>query len=420
MATVLQITPHGVFPPRGGRRAFFFLREMAREHQVLAIFPQTRESLGGTRDGYAFPANVELFSPLETPPPCTVFDRLPKKFGRALHYRWLRRSWRGPAQSILLDAWHLVAAVLKEKRVDIVIFDHNDTMFSCAPLLRRLAPNVVLALNAHNVDSELYGQQLKAASSENDRLRLARVLKASRRIETHLADYVDAFWACSEVDRKKLDEMNGGAIRGFAVPNGIAVELLPFDGNPEKLSLNQLLFCGALDYPPNQRGLEWFHQTIWPSIRAKHPGLRLRIIGYGAKPTDFEALRRDSFVDFVGEVESVPLHYHQTSLSVVPLLEGSGTRVKILEAMSLGSPVVSTRIGAEGIEAEDGREILLADEPEEFAAAVSRLLASQELFENLRQAGRQLVEQEYDWRVVGREVNRTVAELCAQSHENGR
>ncbi|HEV2714426.1 MAG TPA: glycosyltransferase family 4 protein, partial [Terriglobales bacterium] len=136
--------------------------------------------------------------------------------------------------------------------------------------------------------------------------------------------------------------------------------------------------------------------------------------GYGAKPTDFAALRQDPFVDFIGEVDEVPPHYYQTSLSVVPLLEGSGTRVKILEAMSLGSPVVSTRIGAEGIEAERGLEILLADEPREFAAAVSRLLAEPQLFENLRRAARRLVEQKYDWRMIGREINRQVEQLAAR------
>ena len=95
MASVLQITPHAVFPPRGGRRAFFFLREMAREHQVVAILPQTLDSLRGTREGYRFPANVDVRSPLDTPPPRTLFDGLPSRLRSALKYRWLRRSWRG-------------------------------------------------------------------------------------------------------------------------------------------------------------------------------------------------------------------------------------------------------------------------------------------------------------------------------------
>src|ERR1051325_4742942 len=99
MANVLQITPHSVFPPRGGRRAFFFLREMARAHAVTAIIPPKRETLAGTRDAYTFPGSVEVLSPLDTPVPRTWFDRLPSRFSRALRYRWLRRSPRGPASS---------------------------------------------------------------------------------------------------------------------------------------------------------------------------------------------------------------------------------------------------------------------------------------------------------------------------------
>src|SRR5205814_327193 len=106
--------------------------------------------------------------------------------------------------------------------------------------------------------------------------------------------------------------------------------------------------------------------------------------------------------------------YQRCGCVVVPLLEGSGTRVKILEAMSLGSPVVSTRIGAEGIEAEHGREILLADKPEEFAAAVLRLLADQQLFDAMRRAGRRLVEEKYEWRTIGDEINRTIDEVNKQ------
>jgi hypothetical protein len=122
--------------------------------------------------------------------------------------------------------------------------------------------------------------------------------------------------------------MNGGRLPGFAVPNGIAMELLPFDTNPSKRTLRRVLFCGALNYPPNRRGLEWFYRAIWPWVRAKDPDIRLAVVGYGAGLTDFADLRSDSSVDFIGEGDNVVPHYNQTSLSVVPLLEGSGTRVK--------------------------------------------------------------------------------------------
>lgn len=414
MASVLQITPHAVFPPRGGRRAFFFLREISRVHDVCAILPQSRTSLEGTRDGYLFPERVEVLNPVDAPPPKTVFDRLPRRIAVPAHDRWLRRSLRGPASSMLLDSWHLVTDVLSRKRIDVVIFDHVGTALSFGPLVRRLSPDAVLTLNAHNVDSELLAQEVAARAGQPSHSAALRAYRSARYIETHLGRFVDAFWACSEIDRRKLEQMNDGVLEGFAIPNGIAAELLPYDANPNKRSQREVLFCGALNYPPNRRGLEWFHADIWPSIRARMPELRLRVIGYGAKPTDYMALRNDRSVNFVGEVDTVPAHYHETSLSVVPLLEGSGTRVKILEAMSLGSPVVSTRIGAEGIDGEHGRDFMLADEPEAFANAVLGVLADPAVYASMRRAGRQLVDSKYDWRKIGTEIDHTLDLLVSR------
>jgi polysaccharide biosynthesis protein PslH len=387
---------------------------MARGHHIYAIIPQTRESLQGTREGYTFPTNIEVLSHLETPPQRTIFEALPKRLRFALKYRWLRRSWDGPAYGTLLNSYHLIAKAHNESKIEVIIFDHIETMHACAPLVKRLWPRAFRMLNAHNVDSELYGQQLQRASARDPNSPLAKAYAHARRIETHLADYVNAFWTCSEVDRDRLNRMNGGRLPGFAVPNGIALELLPFDTNPSKRTLRRLLFCGALNYPPNRRGLEWFHRTIWPYVRAKDPDIRLAVVGYGAGLPDFPELRADGSVDFIGEVDNVVPHYNQTSLSVVPLLEGSGTRVKILEAMSLGNPVVSTTVGAEGIARESGTHIVLADDPAAFADAILQIHASEEYYHHLRQAGRCLVEQNFDWRMLGAEINRIIDEVVCK------
>ena len=390
---------------------------MARAHEVFAIFPQARTDLAGIKDGYTFPENVHVYNPVDTPPPRNVLDLLPARLQRAFRYRWLLRSWRGPAYSTLLNDYHLISEILRRHKIEVVVFDHIETMQSCAPFVRRLSPESVLMLNAHNVDSELYAQQLKSGSLPESNVKLLATYKSALWIETHLADYVDAFWACSDQDRDRLTRMNAGRLKGYAIYNGIAVELLPFASKPNKRSLKRLLFCGALNYQPNRRGLEWFYRAIWPLIRVEDQEIRLSIVGYGAEPKDFSALRADSAVDFIGEVENVVPQYHQTSVSIVPLLEGSGTRVKILEAMALGSPVVSTSIGAEGISLDFGREILLADEPREFAKAVLHLLRDDNVYNDIRHAARRVVEQRFDWRILGSQINRTVDEL-AKTHPN--
>jgi glycosyltransferase involved in cell wall biosynthesis len=119
-------------------------------------------------------------------------------------------------------------------------------------------------------------------------------------------------------------------------------------------------------------------------------------------------------VDLVGQVDDVIPYYRRASVLVVPLKSGSGTRLKILEAMSLGNPVVSTCIGALGIDAVDGEHVHLADAPQRFAESVDSLLSNRDLYERTRRSARALVEQKYDWPVIGRTMNRAIAQLCGQ------
>ncbi len=272
----------------------------------------------------------------------------------------------------------------------------------------------VRILHAYNVDSALHEQLLNAGNKVTPAD--LSLLRNTRWLESNLHRFVDTFWACSEIDRAKLQAMNQGRVRGFTIRTGVDTTMLQYDDRPDKFKSREILFCGSLDYSPNKNGLLWFHESIWPLVRERLPQVKLVVIGKGETGSEFSSLRSDPSVDFIGEVESVVPYYGRSSCVVVPLLEGSGTRIKILEAMSLGNPVVSTRIGAEGIEAEHGREILLADKPEEFAAAVSRLLADQQLFDAMRRAGRRLVEENYEWRTIGDEINCVIKEVT----HNGR
>ena len=411
MARILHILPYAkIFPPRNGGqlRGFHVLRELARENEVHAILLQPQSELQGERNGYTFPNRVRVYGPAQTPPPFTIFDLLPAKLNSALHYRWLRRSWRGPAEGTVLQIYHLLEDILRRVPIDVVIFEHLHGMMA-SPIVRRFSRQSVHILHAYNVDSDLHEQLLNAGNqvTPGD----LSLLRNMRWLETNLHRFVDMFWACSEIDRAKLQAMNQGRVRGFTIPTGVDTTMLQYDDRPDKFDSMEILFCGSLDYSPNRNGLLWFHKSIWPLVRERLPQVKLVVIGKGETGNKFSSLRSDPSVDFIGEVESVVPYYQRCGCVIVPLLEGSGTRIKILEAMSLGNPVISTRIGAEGIEAEHGREILLADKPEEFAAAVLRLLADQQLFDAMRRAGRRLVEQKYEWQTIGKEINRVINEV---------
>lgn len=161
---------------------------------------------------------------------------------------------------------------------------------------------------------------------------------------------------------------------------------------------HRVTFLGGLHWPPNAQGILWFVETVWPLVLAAVPDAILTIIGRDP-PTE---LQHDNHVniEIPGYVADLQPYLSESAVFTVPLHAGGGMRVKIIDAWSWGVPIVSTSIGAEGIQIEAGVDVLIADEPVAFAQAVIRLLESQSLREALREAGRQTLESQYDWRRV--------------------
>jgi len=154
-----------------------------------------------------------------------------------------------------------------------------------------------------------------------------------------------------------------------------------------------------MDYHANIDAVIWFSRSIWPGIARSYPGLQFTIVGRNPTPA-VRALASDR-IHVTGTVDDVRPFYASAIAAVVPLRSGSGTRLKILEAMAAGVPVVSTRLGAEGIVAENDVHLLLADSGPEIAAAVRRVASSAETRTRLSQVARALVRSAYDWSVIG-------------------
>lgn len=205
----------------------------------------------------------------------------------------------------------------------------------------------------------------------------------------------DQIQVMSERDGEFLARrLSDRAARIRVVPNGTNVPSAPANGQARPAKT--LLFLGSFPHAPNAQGLRYFLDSVWPRLRAADPEIRLLVCG--SRPPDWvTALDGQSGIEVAGEVAELAPIYARGTLMVVPLLSGSGTRLKILEAMAAGLPVVSTRLGAEGLGLVDGRHVLLADGAQAFADAVSRLLREPELRQLLAQAGRELVATGFDW-----------------------
>lgn len=160
MARLLTICHYGLLPIRGGGalRSFHLLRQLAREHEVHAIVFQREAGLRQGTEGYKLPDSVRVYSPSDDPPPRTLFDKLPRRLGPGLHYRWLRRSWQGPASGDVLRCQHLIRRILSEQQIDVVTLEYVG-LLGAASLIQRLSPRTLRILNAHNVDHKLMAQE---------------------------------------------------------------------------------------------------------------------------------------------------------------------------------------------------------------------------------------------------------------------
>jgi glycosyltransferase involved in cell wall biosynthesis len=199
-------------------------------------------------------------------------------------------------------------------------------------------------------------------------------------------------------------------VRCVLSPNGVDLdEFMPPPGAPEP---DTVIFFGAHNYFPNADGLRFFFAEIWPLILAARPSVQLRVVG-PLPSTDIVALRPPN-VTFEGYVTDIVAEVGRAAVAIAPLRIGGGTRLKIVEAMALARPVVATSIGAEGIEVQHGRDLLIADAPRDFADAVLRMLTRPAEAAQLGLRGRRLVERAYSWDTSAARLERLLEELVEQ------
>jgi glycosyltransferase involved in cell wall biosynthesis len=272
---------------------------------------------------------------------------------------------------------------------------HADQLNMAAYALRVSAP--LRVLDAHNALWLLYARLAETLPRGPRRMLMAREARLLRRYEGWCARQFDRVLAVSEPDRHALQQAMGEA--GDVVVMPIAVdpaELPPIERNA---AADRIVHVGTMFWPPNVDAVCWFADAVLPRIRTVRPTAGLDVVG--ARPTRaVRALAARGAVRVTGFVDDPTPYLRDAGAFIVPLRSGGGMRVKILNALAQGLPVVSTPIGCEGLAVEHERHLLIADGADAFAEATLRLLADRELAERLGRAGRALIESTYDYRVA--------------------
>ena len=253
-------------------------------------------------------------------------------------------------------------------------------------------------LDWHNVESELMQQYADKTTNLAKRRIAARTASLLHQMEQTALKTFSAHLVVSDLERDKLLRRAPDA-KIHVIPNGVdTASFSRRDAPPTPTERQTLLFVGSMDYHANSEAVVWFCQETWPHIAAEFPNLDFKIVGRNPPPS-VQNLASPR-ITITGTVADVRPYYHQAFAILVPLRVGGGTRLKILEAMAAAVPVISTRLGAEGISAQDQKEILLADTPAEMTSALRTLLTNPVLAQSLRQSARTLAETQYDLRVL--------------------
>ena len=386
---VLYFSPRICWPTISGAhlRDFYFARHLARNAQLTYVglvsedarsqAEQLREKLGDSAEVIALRRDqsyrkTNIIRGFIGPTPLNVLN------------------FTSPA--VMAD----VDRIFQQRSFDVAQIESMH-LIAYARHIRQIAPRTRVILDWHNIESEIL-----ARYAENDRNPLrsfyaSRTSSLSRSVETDLLRLCDAHTVCSEREREVL-LARVPAARVEVVGNGVDCD---FFAQPAAVASTRqdVLFLGRMDYHANIDAALYFVREVWPLVRERRPDLRLVIVG--AQPPPAILALRQQGITVTGTVDDVRPYYHSALASVVPLRVGGGTRLKVLEAMAAGTPVVSTSLGAEGLATIRGKNILIADTPNAMADTIASLRADSPLWHELVANGRSLVRERYDWAVVG-------------------
>jgi polysaccharide biosynthesis protein PslH len=298
----------------------------------------------------------------------------------------------------------------REQRFDIAVCDFLDAAVNFPGRL-----NLPSVLFQHNVESEIWRRHCATADNPVKQMMYRMEFRKMFRYERAAVCKFHHVIAVSENDRALMAKWVDGN-RVTVVPTGVDLAQYRPDpaasqANPLPASAPLITFVGAMDWEPNVDGVEYFCAEVWPSIKAEIPQARFRIVG--RNPDRRVQKWASNSIEVTGRVPSVVEHLRQSAAVIVPLRIGGGTRLKIYEAMATGKAVVSTTVGAEGLDVHHGRDILLADDARSFAQAVIMLLRDSELRRGYEKAAAETAAR-YDWPAIGERFSEVLQSVAKQ------
>lgn len=301
-----------------------------------------------------------------------------------------------------------------ERKLDLIICDFLTPAINLFPDGQQ-RPRTPTMIFQHNVEAQIWKRMAEQAGNVLQRTYLRGQWRRMQAYEAASCGAADAVVSVSPGDSQQMRKDYGLANVLGHVSTGVDVDYFSNPSRNEHQSGSKdIVFLGSMDWLPNIDAVEYFVETMWGGIRRSQPEARLVIVGRRPTPAVSVLAEKDSSIEVTGTVPDVRPFVSEAAAVVVPLRIGGGTRIKIYEAMSMGVPVVSTTIGAEGLDVTHGENILLADKPETFVAATLEILGDSEVGERIGSSGARHVREHYSWPVVAREFEQLCLETAAR------
>jgi sugar transferase (PEP-CTERM/EpsH1 system associated) len=375
---------------KGGKlRTWHLMRHLAQRHEITYLSFADPDTSVDAREGMR-----EVCAHLQTVPrrdagkgtlafyadaAAHLFERLPYAVAK----------YRSPEYRARLRQ------LLAESRFDLVVCDFLVPAVNVPDMLP--CPSVLFT---HNVEAEIWRRHHERQGDPFRRLLYRQQWQRMLQFERHTIARFDRVLAVSDADGETLRRLYPAALQAPPITVATGVDTTYFAPAPGlEPAAGRLVFTGSMDWIPNEDAMTHFCHDILPHIRAMEPGVTVSIVGRAPTPA-VTRLSQIPGVEVTGRVDDVRRHVARAAVYVVPIRIAGGTRLKIFEAMAMAKAVVSTTVGAEGLPLTDGHDVILADEPGTFAAAVVALLRDARRRRGIEQAARELVVSRYDWAAV--------------------
>lgn len=399
MMRILLISRRIPYPPNTGypQRVYNLLYRTAREHEIwLATFIHANQDPNEIAHLKNFCKGVET----------AIFQN----HGAISHpVKAMLYYFKGiPPELRMYESRELAGKInnlVTQVEFDIIQIEDSQMGIFLDILPREIRSRTLLTF--HDVNFKKYNQLFRL---EPKMIRKIRTWLHSRMMLRWEPNHAERFGRCiavSEFDRQLLLSSNP-RLKIDVIPNGVDTHL--YQTLPNINRLPELIFIGNMGYRPNIDAMIYFCKDIYPKIRREVSELEMWIVGINPSP-EVKQLEGNG-IHVTGYVDDVRPFYRRSAVCVVPLRAGGGTRLKILEAMAVGRPVVSTSIGCEGLDVVDSEHLLIADTPQQFAKKTISLLKDNGLWQRITAQARLLVENQYDWEVISKQLMQVYTELA--------